>query len=290
MERQLWVQIIDLLRHVGGPKKARCTFSEADIARVHFWAVLHDRPISWACDPGNWPIHERRRALPSCSTMSRRLRSRGVKTLLAGIENKVLCPAGEPPLVGILDGKPLVSSNHSKDRQAGYGHAARGQAKGYKMHTVRGGDGSVLTWRVAPMNVDERVMGRRLLRVVAVKRYILGDSQYDDKALFAICQERGLQLIAPRRYPGKGLGHRHQVAARLFCIELLENPRPFFGKALLDQRGDIERYFGNLTSFGGGLTNLPPWVRTHRRVLRWVQAKLILRALKQRSCQTGYVG
>jgi hypothetical protein len=41
-----------------------------------------------------------------------------------------------------------------------------------------------------------------------------------------------------------------------------------------------------LVSWGGGLTGLPAWVRTHRRVHRWVQAKLVLSALKQQLRQT----
>jgi hypothetical protein len=35
-------------------------------------------------------------------------------------------------------------------------------------------------------------------------------------------------------------------------------------------------YDTNVTNWGGGLSGLPSWVRTHRRVRRWVQAKLVL--------------
>jgi hypothetical protein len=49
---------------------------------------------------------------------------------------------------------------------------------------------------------------------------------------------------------------------------------------LLKGRAEIERQFGNLTNWGGGLSGLPSWVRTHRRVRRWLQAKLVLAALK----------
>ena len=38
----------------------------------------------------------------------------------------------------------------------------------------------------------------------------------------------------------------------------------------------MERAFANLSNFGGGLTHLPPWVRTLPRVTRWVTAKLII--------------
>ena len=54
---------------------------------------------------------------------------------------------------------------------------------------------------------------------------------------------------------------------------LLEDPQKL--------RLDCERQFGNLVNWGGGLTCLPAWVRTHRRVRRWVQAKLVLAALKR---------
>jgi len=281
MERQLWCQLIEILAQLRVVRKPRCKFSDAEVVRVYFWAVLHDRPIYWACCQENWPIYERRHALPSPSTMTRRLRLDTVKILIARIEELVLRSAAEPPLVVAVDGKPLVISRHSKDRQSGYGQAAGGKAKGYKLHTVRGSDGSILAWRIAPMNRDERVMARRLLRTVSAKRYVVADSHYDDKALYAICEQRGLQLVAPRKLPGAGLGHRPQSKSRLFCIELLENPQPNFGEALLHDRRAIEGYFGNLTSFGGGLVCLPPWVRTYKRVRAWVQAKLILRGLRQ---------
>lgn len=48
----------------------------------------------------------------------------------------------------------------------------------------------------------------------------------------------------------------------------------------MDKRSDIERAFGNLTNWGGGLACLPAWVRGHRRVHRFVQAKLVLTELK----------
>ena len=59
---------------------------------------------------------------------------------------------------------------------------------------------------------------------------------------------------------------------------------PDFADQLLQDRDAIERLFGNLVNWGGGLTTLPAWVRTHRRVHRWVQAKLVLAGLK-RGCE-----
>lgn len=51
---------------------------------------------------------------------------------------------------------------------------------------------------------------------------------------------------------------------------------PTFGQQLLHDRGGIERRFGLLVSFGGGLTGLPAWVRTPHRVALWVHGKLLI--------------
>lgn len=191
----------------------------------------------------------------------------------------------------MMDGKPLTISGCSKDRQAGYGRAAGGKAKGYKIHALISADGEMAAWRLAPMNKDERVMAKRLLSAADIQGYVLADSNYDSNKLHEVCSNLGnRQLVTPRRYgPGRGHGHRRQTAARLRSKELLENPDAQFGHQLFAQREDIERFYGNLTNWGGGLTHLPPWVRTHRRVHRWVQAKLILNALKQQSRTTTYV-
>jgi DDE family transposase len=223
--------------------------------------------------------------------MSRRLRSPAVREVLLKIEQNVLAPAGRPPLLWMIDGKPLVISGCSKDRQAGYGRAAGGKAKGYKLHAIVGSDGSLAAWRIAPMNKDERVMGERMLRNADVQGYLLADSNYDSNVLHDVCGSRGnLQLVAPPRYGfGRGRGHRPQSPGRLRSIALFENPTPTFGHQLHEQRSQIERYYGNLTNWGGGLTHLPPWARTYRRVRRWVQAKLVLAALRARVRQGTYV-
>jgi hypothetical protein len=288
MEHQLWKEIVALLGRFGKqPFSAHRIYDDVRIAETWFWAVLHDRPMAWACCRGNWPKGTPRGELPSGPTMSRRLRTVSVRQLLERVEHEVLAPRG-CPLQWFVDGKPLMISGCSKDRQAGYGRAARCMAKGYKLHTITANDGAVAAWRVAPMNVDERVMAKRMLRAAKIYGYVIGDSNYDSNLLHKVCDERGnLQLVAPRRYgPHRGHGHRHQTSGRLRSKELLENPSPVFGESLLRQRTQIERFYGRLTSWGGGLTHLPPWVRTHRRVHRWIQAKLILTALRQRLRQT----
>lgn len=283
MEHQLWSAIVTILAELCKKvKPTRFRFSAADIIHVYYWAVIHDRPVSWACQRISWPFHLRKRQLPSNTTMSRRLRSRPVMALLKQLEDCVVAPT-QPNLYWIIDGKPLVIGGCSKDRQAGYGRAAGCKAKGYKLHMIRGLDGSLAAWRIAPMNKDERVMAERMLKTAPVQGYVAADSNYDSNRLHTLCDQRGnLQLVSPRRYgKGKGLGHRKHAPGRLRSKELLEAPFGAFGEMLMHQRDDIERDFGNLTNWGGGLACLPAWVRGHRRVHRFVQAKLTLTALKR---------
>lgn len=284
MERQLWTKMVNLMKGIGKLRgNAMCTFSDAVIAKTWLWAVLHDRPVKWACQACNWPVCERKWQLPSEATMSRRLRSRGVQWLLKQLEHRVLASDLTQNLVWAVDGKPLPISGHSQDRQAGYGRAVGGKARGYKIHAIVGQNGCIPHWRLAPMNKDERVMAERMLKQTRIQGYLLADSNYDSNKLHQQCDDHGnLQLVSPRRYgPNRGFGHRKQTAGRLRSIEILEHHTPDFGEDLFRLRRAIERYFGNLTNWSSGLTHLPPWVRTYRRVQRWVQAKIIINAVKR---------
>ena len=72
MEHQLWKAIVAVLLALDNPQTlARFDFSDRDVVKVYYWAVIHDRPTSWACRKRNWPIHLRKRPLPSAATMSR---------------------------------------------------------------------------------------------------------------------------------------------------------------------------------------------------------------------------
>lgn len=291
MERQIWKAIVKMISEVDkslfNPKETFCT---ATIVHVWMWAVVNDRPVCWAVQQRNWPPCEQRWAKPSNTTMSRRLRTDAVKTILHQLEQRVLRPAENNNMVWMIDGKPLVISGCSKDKQAGYGRATGGKAKGYKIHAILGSDRSIAHWRVAPMNKDERVMAGRMLKQTNLQGYLLADSNYDSNKLHATCDAKGnLQMIVRRRYgPGKGHGHRKQSSGRMRSKAILEDPHHEFGQNLMAQRDDIERYYARLTNWGGGLTHLPPWARTHRRVHRWIQAKLIANQLKPPTKQTTY--
>jgi hypothetical protein len=175
MEHQLWLSILAVMASLDkAGKSTRCDFSDEDIVKVFYWAVLHDRPVRWACDPRNWPPWQRRKGLPSTPTMSRRLRSQSVLALLHALERRVSAPK-EPGLFWIIDGKPLCIGGCSTDRQAGYGRAANTMAKGYKIHALVDPQAGIAAWRVAPMNKDERVMAARLLGSASIQGYVVAD-------------------------------------------------------------------------------------------------------------------
>lgn len=288
MEHQLWTSIVTLLATLHKPPTPTSfEFSDERIVQIYYWATIHDRPISWAVQARHWPIHRRHQKLPSNATMSRRLRSPSVRQLLTALERRVLAPQGDC-LVWILDGKPLPIGGCSHDPHAGYGHAARGKARGYKLHVLRNLQGEIADWRLTPMNGDERTMAARMLRHTTIQGYILADANFDANHLHAICDALGNRQLLARRRCGsdKGLGHRRQEPGRLRSIERLENPNPVFADQLLHQRAEIERGFANLTNWGGGLGPLPAWVRTYPRVHRWVQAKLVLNGLKRTAVTT----
>lgn len=284
MERQLWNAIVQLINEINKPNlSGNFRFCIGQVLKVWFWAVVHDRPVSWATRRENWPVQLRRTPLPSNATMSRRLRSGPVREVLQLLEQRVLAPKDPGQLVWMIDGKPLPIGGCSKDRQAGYGRAASCMARGYKLHALVGKTGDLAQWRVAPMNVDERTMAKRMVKASKVTGYIVGDKNYDSNPLHQICDQTGrLQLVARcRKGAHRRLAKGPHAAGRLRSKEMLEDPVPGFGNDLVEQRDSIERFFANLCNWGGGLTYLPAWVRTYRRVHRWVQAKLIATRIHQ---------
>jgi hypothetical protein len=243
---------------------------------VYFWAVIHERPTSWACCGGNWPkglwpIGK----LPSQATMSRRLGTTEVQRLLYVMETMLL-QLQKPDWVKLVDGKPLVVGSHSKDPDCAWGRAGRSYAKGYKLHAVYGSAPLPLAWEIAPLNVGEPEVAARLIPALNRGGYILGDKAYDSNPLHEVALQTGHQLVAQRKRPRTNLGHRRHSPGRMRSIALLQNK---FGKALYHCRDDIERCFGWLTSHAAGLSPLPSWVRREHRIRLWVQTKLIIHAI-----------
>jgi hypothetical protein len=138
-----------------------------------------------------------------------------------------------------IDGLPLPVGAASGDRHAHWGYGAGAKAKGYKLHALCDASRHWVGWSVTPMNVNEKVVARHLVRACREEGYLVGDGEYDSNRL-------------------------RELAGRAF------------GAGLLRHRFGIDRLFGQLGNYGGGLSPLPHWVRGLSRVRRWVRAKIIL--------------
>jgi hypothetical protein len=275
MERELW-EVLCLFASRLYNRSARSCYGDDVICAVCWWAVVHDRPISWACHREHWPP-DFRLPLPSQPTMSRRLRSAPVEQLFADVEQALLTwfvVAG--PQVLAVDGKPLPVGGPSKDADAAWGRAAGGLAKGYKLHVVWGDAPVPVAWGLSALNMSERRMAAKLISDLPGQGFLLGDKQYDVNYLYEAAAENGYQLLAPQQRPGKALGHRRHSPYRLRGLELLKTD---VGKQLYRQRRRIEFRFAQLTNFVGGLSPLPFWVRRFHRVKLWVHSKLLINAV-----------
>ena len=162
MERELWSQLYILASELDRTNRNEF-YRNWEIVVVYFWAVIHDRPTSWACDPGNWQMPSVR--IPHQSTMSRRLRSRRVQELINDIYESFLTFA---VLVRYqcIDGKPLPIGSHSHDPDAKLGRAGSGFAKGYKLHAIWGISPIPLVFDIKSMNVGESKVAQELVQKV----------------------------------------------------------------------------------------------------------------------------
>lgn len=279
MERELW-QALYLLATNFDRRWGSWKYSTAEIVAVYFWAVVHDRPTSWAANPEEWPDDLRPVPLPPQSTLSRRLKQADAVELLTTVEQHLIVLLGlGRHCIHVIDGKAIAVSPISKDPDAGCGRGAGAWQKGYKVHAVWNGGPMFTTWALAAINVSEKKMGRQLFSSLVGGGYLLGDTQYDVGYLYGAAEREGFQLVA-KKTPGRGrngLGHRRQSPGRLRSIEL---QKTVFGAELYRQRTAIERQFGFLACTGGSLGPLPAWVRRFPRVRHWVQAKLILSGLR----------
>lgn len=278
MERNTFALLIRELDRAAGSRHRppKASYTDRQIVLVYFWAVLHDRPVSWACRRECWPFHDRTRPLPSAATMSRRLRTASLQRLLGEIEAQLR--AGDPEeRIHIIDGRPLPIGGNSGDPDAGFGRAAGCMAKGYKLHAIVGLSGRIRAWEVRPIHHDERTVAGELVPASGIKGWLLADGNYDANRLFDVTLAHGVQMLAPRRYGSdKGLGRHRHSPARLESARLLEGAGHAWARRLHERRACIERVFGTMASAPYGLAHLPAWVRTLPRVRRWVHAKIIL--------------
>jgi len=296
MEGELWSVLYQNVQEEAAlkPRQRQVQYSDAWLLLVLLWAVLHDRPICWACQSCHWPADQQYRDIPSPATMSRRMRTLSFRLLVAGFLRRLgesIRPQASVTWCRCVDSKPLPVGGFSKDPDAKRGYATGGVARGYKLFAVWGNAPLPDAWTLGPMNRSDSETAGRLVQEMFqnsnVGGYLLADALHDTNSLHACCNRYGFQLIAPRCRPDKGLGHRTHEPARLRSIELLEGPTRLppgvsngFGPTVYATRGEIERAYGNLCSFAGGLQPLPAWVRTPHRISLWVAAKIAINAAR----------
>lgn len=286
MERELWKILSRIIRNLDRlfPLGKR-RHSVGRVVRVYLWAVLHDRPVVWACQRVNWRGVKPPRILPDQSTMSRRLPDRDSQRMLQLLANRLSGPDLHS-LIRYLDGKPLTVSRHSQDTDATFGRGAGGMCRGYKLHAIYAENNRPLLWTVTPLNCNEHQIAAQLLDTQLSPGYLLADANYDANHLYEKAGQMGLKLFTFRRYRhARGVGHHRHSQYRLEAFDRLSGPSDF-ARDLLERRRTVETRFANLTSFGGGLTCLPPWVRGLPRVRNWVAGKMLIRLARDIFQQT----
>ena len=198
MERELWKLLYVLAEEVD-KSWGNWLYTASDVLAIYFWAVVHDRPTSWATDPAQWPDDLRPRRMPTQSTVSRRLRKPETVALMTEMEEFLLVLVGVAGcLIHSIDGKPLTVSNVSKDADASFGRGAGGLQKGYKLHAVWGRSPIPIAWALTPMNVSEKKMARSLIPTLPGGGYLLADGNYDANDLYDLALKQGYQLVAKR--------------------------------------------------------------------------------------------
>src|SRR6056297_1143561 len=198
MEGELYKKVYRIVIETASNKTIkRATFTNAQIVLTYFWAVIHDRPVCWACRKKNWPIYYRRQALPTPSTMTRRLRRSDIQQLLKDLEQKLLNNFTRSTCRWV-DGKPLVVGGASKDGESRFGFGASCICRGYKLHAVADQKQGFVQWKITPMNRGESKVAEELIPELDTGGYLVGDTAYDSNKLYEIAAQQNIQMVACR--------------------------------------------------------------------------------------------
>lgn len=171
----------------------------------------------------------------------------------------------------MIDGKPLPVGRCSKDPDA---HPNQ-HGRGYKLHMIWGCRCMPEAWEVAAANEYEGAAAERLLESVRGKGVVLGDGSYEANRVYDAAAQSGYLLLAAVGAEDTGGGHGYQSEHRQLALRWM---RDGLGLRLLAARPVIERAFGHMGAFGGGLGPVSNWVRRLTRVARWVHCKLLINA------------
>lgn len=269
MEDRLWDIVCQVIPRCKA--KSGQTYSNRNVLLVMLWAVLHDRPVCWACDAVNWPAHRRPARLPHPSTVSRRARTPEMAAFGETAHASLREQLSDGSRTAAIDGKPLLVSDYSRDPDATNGRAMRRWGRGYKLHAVGDARGVIQAFEVLPLNVQERVAARNLLvQLPDSIRRVLADGNYDSGPLHTLLAPLGRKLYTPliKNYAGPRSHPRRRRLWRIMNADI--------GVQIANAREHIERQFALLGNLGFGLKGLPNWVRRQHRVSNWISHKLLL--------------
>lgn len=248
----------------------RPLYPDTLIVAMYLWAVAHDRPLCWAVDRSNYTTVFRPRRLPSRSQFCRRIKSTRCQRLLMAVHDR-LSESDRSAAIRYLDGRAMTVGRYTTDPDAALGYAAHRFAKGYRLHALATEDGRFTHFSVEPLNVAEQKVARELIAQAPPSALILADQGYDSRALYDFAFRHGSLLFTPLPENAGG-GHHPYCWPRMLAKRWWAHG----GSWLYKRRNNVERLFGQLSAFGGGLAPLPAWVRTLGRVRRWITAKLVI--------------
>jgi len=274
MSSEQWKVVYRTIRMVNRsiPQEGRRpSYGDTLMVAMYVWAVEHDRPMSWAAQRSNYTSMFRPRRLPSRSQFCRRIKSARCERLLEEVNARLARGQDASSGLRILDGRAFPVGRYTKDADAKIGYAPGGYLKGYKLHGLATEDGRFPHFRVTSLNESEKTLAKEIIEEARPKGILLADQGYESGPLYDFAMERGTLLFTPL-FRNAGGGHRPQSEARLLAKRIWDSG----GEVLYARRDAIERHFGQLSSFGGGLAPLPAWVRTLQRVRRWITAKIII--------------
>lgn len=255
-------------------------------ADIHLLAAELDRPASVLQHrPADLPDGAWLRRHPCC--VSRRVRDASLSGLYAAMLRDLLIRDARENYF-IIDSKALPIAAHSTDVSATVGPASGFFARGYRLHTIVDRYEQIWTARVTPMNVSETSVAPLLfedLAALGARGLLLADRGYDAMAVFDAARRANLVLLCPRRVTACNDPDPRRCPARFRSFLILEKFPKSHGTIrhqFVKLRDTAERAFAHLCGRSGGLTGLPPWVRTMPRVRAWVLAKMVLHATRQR--------
>lgn len=269
MEDRLWGIVCMVVPRCKA--KSGQQYSDREILLVMLWAVLHDRPVCWACESENWPVHRQPPRLPHPSTVSRRARSAELAKFVGAAHATLRERLSDDCRTAMIDGKPLLISDYSRDPEAANGRSMRRWGRGYKLHAVVDAHGVVQAFEVLPLNVQERAAARRLLVDLPKSiRRVLADGNYDSGPLHSLLEPLRRKLYTPliKNYAGPRSHPRRRRLLRIMNHDI--------GIKIANAREHIERQFALMGNLGFGLKGLPNWVRRQHRVANWISHKLLL--------------